>query len=50
MQKKATECVKVAIRCRPLSSQEKMDSRKTAVHITPERGEVLLGHPTVNFK
>ena len=45
--KKGGECVKVAIRCRPLSSQEKIDNRKVVVHITPERGECLLESPNV---
>ena len=44
---KAVECVKVAIRCRPPSSQEVVDNRKVVVLINPERGEVVLQNPKV---
>lgn len=39
------ECVKVAIRCRPISKQEKIDDRQEIVKIDPERGEVVVSNP-----
>lgn len=36
------ECVKVALRCRPLSDSERTEGHKEIVRITPERGEVLV--------
>ena len=39
---KSTECVKVAIRCRPMSSQEIADQRQMIVAINPGRGEISI--------
>lgn len=36
------ECVKVAVRCRPMSQNEVEAGYETIVHIKPERGEVLV--------
>jgi len=43
---KNVECVKVAMRCRPLSSTEKQDGREMIVQIHPSRGEVIINNPT----
>lgn len=42
---KSEECVRVAMRCRPLSSQEISDSRKITVKISPQRKEILVTNP-----
>ena len=39
---KKTECVKVAVRCRPLSRQENEDKRKRIVDVDQARGEIRL--------
>ena len=40
-----TECIRVAIRCRPLSEQEMKDQREVAVHMNKKSGEVLVQKP-----
>jgi kinesin family protein 3/17 len=42
---KNVECVKVAIRCRPLSSDELKDSRQMIIQIAPNRGEIAIKNP-----
>jgi len=42
---KSEECVRVAMRCRPLSSQEVADNRKITVQIAPQRKEILVNNP-----
>lgn len=42
---KSEECVRVAMRCRPLSSQEMSDNRKITVKISPQRKEVIVVNP-----
>ena len=42
---KSEECVRVAMRCRPLSSQEVTDSRKITVQIAPQRKEIIVNNP-----
>jgi len=42
---KGSECVKVCVRCRPLSPQEEQDNRKIIVTITPGRGEMSIRNP-----
>lgn len=37
-----TECIRVAIRCRPLSSKEKKDNREVAVSMNHKKGEVAV--------
>lgn len=39
------ECVKVAVRCRPMSSKEVEAGYETVVHINEERGEVIVTNP-----
>ncbi|KAL4451157.1 hypothetical protein ABPG74_021479 [Tetrahymena malaccensis] len=39
------ECVKVAMRCRPISKQEQLDNRQEIVKIDPERGEIIVNNP-----
>jgi hypothetical protein len=39
---KSTECVKVAMRCRPLSNKEVTEDRKIVVQIEPKRGEIVI--------
>jgi len=39
------ECVKVVVRCRPLSSQEVEDQRKRAVEMVVPKGEVSIRNP-----
>ena len=36
------ECVKVAVRCRPLSSREKEHKNESIVDVIPERGEIIV--------
>ncbi len=42
---KSEESVRVAMRCRPLSSQEMADSRKITVQISTQRKEILVANP-----
>jgi kinesin family protein 3/17 len=42
---KNVECVRVVMRCRPLSSTEKQDGREMIVNINPSRGEVIIRNP-----
>jgi len=37
-----TECIRVIIRCRPLSEQEMKDGREVAVKMIKETGEILI--------
>ena len=37
-----TECIRVIIRCRPLSSQEQKDNREVAVAMNFKKGEVIV--------
>jgi kinesin family protein 3/17 len=37
-----TECIRVAIRCRPLSENEMKDNREVAVKMVTNTGEVLV--------
>ncbi|KRW98337.1 P-loop containing nucleoside triphosphate hydrolase [Pseudocohnilembus persalinus] len=39
---KKSECVKVAVRCRPISGQEKIDNRKVIVKMNQKRGEIQI--------
>ena len=41
-----TECIRVIIRCRPLSEQEMKDSREVVVKMNKETGEVLIQKPS----
>jgi kinesin family protein 3/17 len=43
--KSSSECVKVCVRCRPLSPQEEQDNRKIIVTISPGRGEMSVRNP-----
>ena len=43
MQKKV-ECVKVAVRCRPLSRSEVEEKRTKIVEVTQSRGEIKLAN------
>ena len=45
MLSRSTECVKVVIRCRPLSGQEVRDSRRVIVKISQDRGEMVITNP-----
>ena len=40
-----TECIRVAIRCRPLSEQEIKDNREIVVKMEKATGEVLVTKP-----
>ena len=40
-----TECIRVIIRCRPLSEREMQDGREVAVKMIKETGEVLVQKP-----
>jgi len=42
---KNVECVRVVMRCRPLSTTEKQDGREMIVNINPSRGEVIIRNP-----
>ncbi|KAL4490988.1 hypothetical protein ABPG72_008724 [Tetrahymena utriculariae] len=44
-QQRNEECVKVAMRCRPISKQEIQDNRQEIVKIDPERGEIIVNNP-----
>ena len=45
---KNTECVKVVIRCRPLSSQEITDGRKMIVQMDTRSGMATIRNPKVS--
>lgn len=36
------ECVKVAVRCRPLSSKEITNGNECIVDVVPDRGEIIV--------
>ena len=40
-----TETIRVAIRCRPLSEQERKDNREIVVQMLKETGEVIIKKP-----
>jgi hypothetical protein len=40
-----TECIRVIIRCRPLSEKEMKDSREVAVSMNQKSGEVMVNKP-----
>jgi len=40
-----TECIRVVIRCRPLSEQEMKDNREVAVKMIIKTGEILVSKP-----
>ena len=40
-----TECIRVVIRCRPLSTQEQKDGRELAVKMIKDTGEVFIQKP-----
>jgi len=40
-----TEAIRVAIRCRPLSEQERIDCREVVVNMVNKTGEVILTKP-----
>ena len=40
-----TECIRVVIRCRPLSTQEQKDGRELAVKMVKDTGEVFIQKP-----
>ena len=40
-----TECIRVIIRCRPLSSKEQKDGREVAVSMNFKKGEVIINKP-----
>lgn len=40
-----TECIRVIIRCRPLSEQEVKDGREIAVKMNHKTGEVIVNKP-----
>lgn len=42
---KTEECVKVVIRCRPLSTKENSDGRKRIVNMDDRTRQVLLQNP-----
>lgn len=41
-----SECIKVAIRCRPMSKKEMMDGRECVVKMLPDKGEVIIQKPS----
>lgn len=41
------ECVKVIIRCRPLSETEKKDSRTTIVQMDARVGQIVIRNPKI---
>ena len=45
MSSKGTECIRVIIRCRPLSEQEVKDGREIAVKMNHKTGEVIVNKP-----
>lgn len=42
---KKTECIRVIIRCRPLSEQEQKDNREICVQMNHKTGEVGVQKP-----
>jgi len=42
---KNVECVKVLIRCRPLSPKEVEDGRQMIVQMDTKRGEIVIKNP-----
>jgi hypothetical protein len=40
-----TECVKVAVRCRPLNGREKQDNRSKIVSMDVSKGTVFVKNP-----
>ena len=40
-----TECIRVAIRCRPLSEMERKDNREIVVEMVKDTGEVIIKKP-----
>ena len=45
MRSNQTEAIRVAIRCRPLSEQERKDNREIVVKMVKDTGEVILQKP-----
>jgi kinesin family protein 3/17 len=43
---KGGECVKVAMRCRPLNKTEMGDGRQVIIQISPSRGEIIVKSPS----
>ena len=43
--KDSKECVRVCVRCRPLSNDERNDQRKVIVKINNSSGEVYIKNP-----
>lgn len=39
---KKTECVKVAVRCRPMSENEKKEKYEISVNVVKDRGEINI--------
>lgn len=37
-----SECIRVIIRCRPMSKDEMRDGRECVVNMNPDKGEVLV--------
>jgi hypothetical protein len=37
-----SECIRVIIRCRPMSKDEIRDSRECVVKIIPDKGEIII--------
>ena len=44
-----TECIKVAIRCRPLSENEMKEAREIVVKMDKTNGEVIIHKPGDNI-
>lgn len=42
---KPKECVKVMMRCRPMSTGEIDQNHRVIVNIDSEKGEIRVGHP-----
>lgn len=40
-----TECIRVVIRCRPMSEKERKDGRELAVTMNESTGEVMVKKP-----
>jgi kinesin family protein 3/17 len=45
MKNKTQECVKVAVRCRPLNDKEKQEKKKEIVQVTATRNEIRIKNP-----
>lgn len=45
MSAEKAECVKVVVRCRPLSNKEIQDQRIVTLKINPNRGEIIMINP-----